>query len=68
MIVFENTHSAMVAQKALAGIVSFVVMPTPRHISASCGIALKIATADVERASALLTEGLFNMFEIHNIS
>lgn len=42
LITFENTHSAMAAQKYLKDKIDFYTIPTLREISASCGISLKI--------------------------
>ena len=48
LITFSNTHSAIAAQKFLTGKLDFLVMPTLREISNSCGISLKIANASIE--------------------
>ncbi len=41
IIVFANTHSAMAAEKALLKQFEITVLPTPRSISQSCGIAIR---------------------------
>lgn len=46
VIAFASTHHALEAESLLEGKVEFVVMPTPREISASCGLALKINPKD----------------------
>lgn len=46
LITFANTHTAISAQKYLAGKIPFVVMPTLREVSDSCGISLKVETID----------------------
>lgn len=68
VVTFKSTHSAMVAQKQLSGVVDFVVMPTPRQISASCGIALKIGEEDAQQVGALLAKTLGEMFAVHDLS
>lgn len=46
VIAFASTHHALEAESLLEGKVEFIVMPTPREISASCGLALKIHPND----------------------
>lgn len=48
LITFSNTHTAIATQKFLTGKLDFVVMPTLREISNSCGISLKIPFASLE--------------------
>ena len=51
LIAFDSTHAAMAAQKALerAG-VAFSVIPTPRTITASCGITLAVRAGQAAEA------------------
>ncbi len=58
LITFSNTHSAITAQKFLKGKLDFIVMPTLREISNSCGISLKIVNASI-----IELEELMNLFE-----
>ncbi len=53
---FASTHAALHAQKLLntAGI-PFTVMPTPREITADCGIALRIELAWIDESIAIMT-------------
>ena len=53
VIAFESTHAAMAAQKLLAGL-RFDVIPTPVDITATCGIALRLADELIEEAHARL--------------
>ncbi len=39
LVAFESTHAALAAQKLLAGLDAMTV-PTPRAITASCGMSL----------------------------
>ena len=52
LLAFESTHAAMAANKALAA-ARPAVIPTPRAITASCGMTLRFEAAD-ERAAASL--------------
>ena len=54
VIAFESTHAAMAAEASL-GAVPSAMIPTPRQISASCGMALRVETDDDARASSLFS-------------
>ncbi len=57
VIAFESTHAAMATERALA-CVKTTMLPTPKGISAGCGISLKFsaetdeAAVDIARSSA----------------
>ena len=53
---FESTHAAISTEKLLAP-AGVRVMPVPRFISASCGIALRIKPEQREEAERLFKEG-----------
>ncbi len=54
LFTFRSTHAAIRAQ-ALLGSVTFIVMPTLRQISASCGISLRVAPEQLPAAQAALS-------------
>lgn len=66
VLAFESTHAAMAAQKGFAAAgLGFCLIPTPREISAGCGMSLKFEAtsasalpelADDVRAAAALYE------------
>lgn len=56
LITFASTHSAMKSEKILEGLKP-IMMPTLRQISASCGMSLRIAKEDYDRAKFALQEG-----------
>lgn len=58
LITFDSTHSALRAEMLLttAGL-GITVIPTPRAISASCGLAIAYRAADADRVAAVLREG-----------
>ncbi|MDA8211449.1 MAG: DUF3343 domain-containing protein [Clostridia bacterium] len=60
LVVFKSTHHALAAEKALQeGGIDQVVIPTPKEISASCGLALKINPSDcLQTVSLLRSRGL----------
>ena len=52
LLAFESTHAAMSANKALAS-VHPVVIPTPRVLTASCGMSLRFEAEDGVAAATL---------------
>lgn len=70
LITFPTTHHALAAERALHGEeVRFVIVPTPRALSAGCGLAIKLPCAETQRARAILSrsaiqaEGLYRLGE-----
>jgi hypothetical protein len=55
LLTFDSTHQAMLSETLLesAG-VTIMIIPTPRQITASCGLAIVHAAADRERVEAAL--------------
>ena len=53
VIAFDSTHYAMMAEKKLKTKFKIQMMPTPRGITASCGISLKV---DGEQLEPILAE------------
>lgn len=50
---FDSTHAAMAAQKILRSLNPYVI-PTPREITADCGISLRLGIDEAEEALKLL--------------
>ena len=63
IITFHNTHEAIMAEMVLldSGI-DVRVMPMPAQLGPACGIALRIAPADLERAGGLLGETIGGIY------
>ena len=58
VVTFASTSGALKGEKLMkADDREFVVMPTPREITASCGLSLKIKPEDAEGSCQLLREG-----------
>jgi hypothetical protein len=55
LLTFDSTHQAMLSETLLesAG-VTIMIIPTPRQITASCGLAIVHAAADQERVDTAL--------------
>ncbi len=51
---FDSTHHALKFEKTLKeSSIKLVVMPVPREISASCGLAVKFSIDDFEKVNEL---------------
>ena len=50
---FDSTHAALAAQKLLASLKPYMI-PTPREITANCGMALQLGIDQGEEAHELL--------------
>lgn len=54
VLAFDGTHAALAAQRLLEGLKPYLI-PTPREVTASCGMSLRFEHLDdVEAARALL--------------
>ena len=53
-LAFDSTHMAVAAEKYLSARIAVSVMPTPRKITASCGISLRVEMENGERLKELL--------------
>lgn len=53
-LAFDSTHMAVAAEKYLSARIAVSVMPTPRKITASCGISLRVELEDGQRLMELL--------------
>jgi hypothetical protein len=66
---FLSTSHALKAEKVLkqSGH-SFLMIPTPRQISTSCGLAVKVLSGDLEAVSRLLNENSVQVDAVYRIS
>lgn len=69
VIAFENTHSAMQAQKVLKPQYAITVIPTLREISQSCGISVMLPAMEEPQAVAAaqslgLGNGLYQLYYV----
>ncbi len=64
LIAFRSTHHALAAEKTLQGAkIDHIIIPTPKEISASCGLALKINLEECQQIIMLLKErGISQLF------
>lgn len=69
VISFESTHYAMMMEKRLKEKFKINMIPTPRSITASCGLSLKISPDLIEDVVKSIKSGaadpdMFNLFKI----
>ncbi len=69
VITFNSTSDALKAERVMQQAGNFfVVIPTPREISTSCGLSVKVTPGDIKLASQLLrsagvvVEGVYQIF------
>ena len=53
ILAFESTHAAMAAQDALASLKPYVI-PTPKAITAGCGMSLRMDDEQAKQAREIL--------------
>lgn len=57
IVAFNSTHNAIKTEKLLQkDDIKATTLPTPREISASCGISIKFEKDDIERVKNVLSE------------
>lgn len=54
VVVFESTHDAIKTEKAIKASVKVELIPTPREISASCGLSVKFAPGEVDQVREIV--------------
>jgi len=72
VVSFESTHYAMMIEKRLKEKYKIDMIPTPRSITASCGLSLKIGMnlmEDVVRSlkAADMDSAMFHLYKIRKI-
>lgn len=69
LVSFSSTHHALAAEKALkTRDIPQIMLPTPREISSSCGLALKISCESVEMAVDALKASKVSDFAVYEIN
>lgn len=68
VITFNTTSQALKSEKILKEEErSFVIMPTPREISTSCGLALKMKPDDTAQSLAILRSGEIDVAGVYRL-
>ncbi|KXG73885.1 DUF3343 domain-containing protein [Thermotalea metallivorans] len=70
VISFDSTHHALKTEKLLKGRFPVEMIPTPREISASCGLSIKFSKAIFDPVMEMLKEdqGEYKVFRIEKSS
>lgn len=56
IIVFKNTHDAMEGEKILnENLIKIMIMPTPTHITQSCGISIRFSENEILKVEELIS-------------
>lgn len=73
VVVFESTHYAIAAEKLFKDLKYLVeIIPTPREITASCGLSIKFSEEMLDKVKETLNEanilikGIYQMIRINN--
>lgn len=68
LFVFDSTHAAIAAQRLLNE-VGAAMMPTLRAISASCGMSLRVANEQIERAKQLMADSAIDpaLYKLYSV-
>ncbi len=65
---FDTTHMALFFEKSCrASGLNVKIIPVPRQLSASCGLACSYPCADEERIKALVSEREIEVGEYHKL-
>lgn len=69
VVTFASTSGALKGEKVMkAANREFVIMPTPREVSTSCGLSLKIKPEDIEESCQVLREGKVDMAGVYHLT
>ncbi|HBK85383.1 MAG TPA: hypothetical protein DDZ53_05070 [Firmicutes bacterium] len=69
LMTFDSTHYALAAETILLEAkLSPDIQPTPRELSASCGLAIAIPLAEREQAKQLLQQNSISYRAIYRVS
>jgi len=67
VITFESTHKAIKAEKTLEGL-EIEIIPTPRQLSANCGISIKALTKDLNAIKSLMGTSYGDMNQCYEVT
>ncbi|NLV15741.1 MAG: DUF3343 domain-containing protein [Syntrophomonadaceae bacterium] len=69
VVTFMSTSSALKAERVMkAAERTFLVIPTPREISTSCGLSLKVVPEDINEFCQILREGGVDIDGVYHLS
>ncbi len=69
IIAFKSTSQALKAERVLKETsAEFLVIPTPRQISASCGLAVKVAPEDLDFVRSALNDKMVQIEGVYRLT
>jgi len=69
VITFASTSGALKGERIMkAAERLFVIMPTPREVSTSCGLSLKVRPEDIEESYQVLREGGVEIVGVYRLN
>ena len=69
VIAFKSTSQALKAERVLKETsAEFLVIPTPRQISASCGLAVKVAPEDLDFVRSALNDKMVQIEGVYHLT
>lgn len=69
VVTFASTSGALKGEKLMkAANREFVIMPTPREITTSCGLSFKIRPGDAEESCQVLREGGVEISGVYHLT
>lgn len=67
LVTFPTTHNALHAEKVLDDLdIPFIVVPTPREISASCGLAVRFFEQQLQLISGAFLENNVSFSKVYS--
>lgn len=67
LITFDSTHLAIRTERVLKVKFKVVMIPTPRDLSASCGLSLMLETESIVEAASDLKEESFEGMHLYRV-
>ena len=68
ILVFETTHNALNAEQLLLhNNITIELLPTPREISASCGISIKVGAESLLEVRDLMDSGALRVLAVYEM-
>ena len=67
VIAFDSTHHAIKGEKLLSDFKDIMTIPTPREITASCGLALRTSLDNIPEVINIIKEESLNILGIYKL-
>ena len=67
LFTFESTHLAIQTERSLKATLAVTMIPTPRELTASCGLSLRVQESDFNAAKAILCGDSFEGIHLYRV-